>query len=619
VVGRCGQLLAGSLLAVSCGRVLGEVEVRESRPALLPDAGAINSGGSGGAGIAGLSDGAPCEAGGQLQCHGQYLDACLSFGTTTPTWVHFENCSAADRCVSDPKPHCLAQTCESRCEGATPRVCNATGDGSTSLPACQSAAHCSDNPALCAGGAPCCLAAPCQAGEMRCSQGQMQRCNAEQTNWDDVASCATPDLCLAGLNACGGAGMGCRCQPPTCEQNASRCTGSTLERCNEGRTDFESVNLCVTAALCEQGRASVPPVCEPPKCDPGSHICTPEGVLKGCRVDRTGYDVQQACAGPQFCDATGGKCNPVACEAGDRRCNGAQIEVCLDDRTGFRPEGGPCETAALCDQSDSSDVRCNFPACAVDQFSCFGGVQLQGCNDGRTAFEPVGAACARPDLCSAARRRCDFCVPGRQECNVALNATRVCSQTGNFFGPETPCPLGCNGPAGQCVTCTIGSYRCNGGVIARCNDGRSFTPLNRSTDCSGPTQFSCSNNGQLSQTPCGAAGCSVARALCNECLGTSRQCSGAAGFRQCSAGLFGPIQGCAAGLTCSGAGLCGCSPGVPRCSDDTLQVCNGQGSGFVPGDPCQDDVLSSCDSGELTRVQCSSADDCEASDGFSCD
>jgi hypothetical protein len=614
----CGLLMTGNLLAASCARVLGDVIVVEGRP-LSPDAGLTPDGIGGGFTPGGSTT---CEAGGQLRCNGEWLEVCVRLGTDFPLWRHLEDCKASDRCVGDPTPHCLAQSCsagEAHCEGATPFVCNAARDGWEALPPCVSAAYCSSNPASCAGTAPCCLQAPCQAGEMRCNQGEMQRCRADQTDWDTIATCETPDLCLAGLGDCGGAENGCSCRPAACQQNESRCTGTALERCNAGRTDWEPVSLCATAALCEQGRALVPAACVPPQCDLGSHICTPEGSLKGCRVDRTGYDDQQTCEGPQFCDASGGKCNPVACEAGDRRCNGAQIEVCLDDRTGFRPDGMPCATAALCNDSSPTNVRCDPPACATDSFSCFGGVQLQGCNGGRTAFEPVGLPCTRPDLCSADRRRCDFCVPGRQECNPTLNASRVCSITGNFFGPETPCPLGCNGPVGQCVTCDIGSYRCNGGVIARCNDGRSFTPLNRGTDCSANTQFSCNNIGQLSQAPCGAAGCNPTFALCNECAGTQRQCTGAASFRQCAGGAFGAARACAAGLTCSGAGNCSCSPGTPHCADDTLEFCNALGTGFVGGAACDDDVLLVCDGGELTRVQCSSADDCDDSNGITCD
>ncbi|HKO92458.1 MAG TPA: hypothetical protein VJU61_14955, partial [Polyangiaceae bacterium] len=262
-----------------------------------------------------------------------------------------------------------------------------------------------------------------------------------------------------------------------------------------------------------------------------------------------------------------------------------------------------------------SGVHCDPPQCAVNQFSCFQGNQLQACNEGRTGFVNVGPACPRPDLCSADRRRCDFCVPGRQECTIDLSSTRVCSLSGNFFSPETFCPLGCDGPLGQCRPCQIGTYRCNGALIERCNDGRSFTPLNRGTDCSGAAQLSCSN-GQVVTTNCGLNGCNAARAACNECSGVQRRCSGA-GFQQCNLGSFGAVQGCGGGLSCRGAGTCGCDPGTPRCDDGDLTECNGQGSGFVRAGACDGDILRVCDGSDLTQLQCGSDDDCEdaADDG----
>jgi hypothetical protein len=294
-----------------------------------------------------------------------------------------------------------------------------------------------------------------------------------------------------------------------------------------------------------------------------------------------------------------------------------QIEECLEDRTGFRSEGlATCATAALCNSENEDQAFCEPPACGVNEFNCFGGAQLQRCNADRTRFEPFGPVCLRPDLCSAVRGRCDFCFPGRQECTPENDASRICSITGNSFGPETFCPLGCDPPLGACRTCPIGSYRCINGFIERCNDGRSFTPLNRTTDCSGAaTQISCANN-QLLTSNCGAPGCNFTRAVCNECTGTQRVCTGG-GFRQCNGGVFGATQACGSGLSCTGAGNCTCDAGTLRCQNDTLQTCNG--SAFVATNPCEDDVLISCASGIPEAVLCSSEDACEESDGLSCE
>lgn len=559
-----------------------------------------------------------CEPG-QVRCSGSLVQACVRSSVDAPVWLTVSDCMQEALCVAEPDPHCLARPCiagETSCEGATPRVCNSAEDGWDTLAACQSAAHCSINRADCAGSAPCCLEAPCAAGEMRCNQGQMQRCNQTETAWDDVQTCDSADLCLAGLSACGGTGAGCACEPPACATNETRCTGSTLEQCNAGRNGWESVDICATPELCEAGRGLGLAECQPPACAAGDHLCTAEGVLLGCRTDRLDYVEQEACIGPQFCNAGVGVCEPAACDPGQQRCNGAQVEECLEDRTGFRPVGEPCATAALCNDADGSNAFCEPPACGVNQFNCFGSAQLQRCNDDRTRFEPFGPPCLRPDLCSAQRGRCDFCVPGRQECTPELDASRSCSLTGNSFGPETFCPLGCDGPLGQCRTCQAGSYRCNGNFLERCLDERSFTPLNRATDCSSAGQQVSCINGQLLTTNCGAPACNFTRALCNECTGTQRVCAGG-GFRQCNGGVFGPTQACGSGLNCSGAGNCTCDPGTLRCQGDTLQECNG--AAFVATNFCEDDVLISCASGIPEPVLCSSEDDCEESDGLSCE
>jgi hypothetical protein len=526
----------------------------------------------------------PCEVG-SVRCNDASLEMCVQFQPGQTGWQRLEDCGSAELCVSDPAAHCLARTCDAGsayCEGATPRVCNAASSGWNDLPACSSASRCSTNAANCPNGAPCCLPAPCTAGETRCNQGEMQRCRPDQSDWDSFDLCETPELCDGGLAGCGAASGACRCQEPTCSVGETRCDGATLQRCNAGRSGWDVIDTCATPQLCELGRELQPLSCNSPTCDAGAFFCTDSGLLQKCRDDRTGFDDVQACEGGQpFCDPNLGRCNPTACDAGDRRCNGAQIEVCLDDRTGFRSDGFPCATSALCNDSDPSNVHCDNPACDAGAVSCFGSAQLSACNDGRTAFVPVGAPCLRPDLCSAERRRCDFCFPGRQECTIDLGSTRVCSTSGNFFGPETVCPLGCNGPSGTCVTCTVGQYRCQGNTITRCNDGRSFASLGRSSDCSGQLQVTC-NNGQLFQVDCGSASCNPASASCNECSGTQRRCQGD-GFQQCSQGSFGDVQACDDGLTCAGQGVCSCTPLATSCVDGELLTCNLTGTGFLAG------------------------------------
>jgi hypothetical protein len=488
------------------------------------------------------------------------LETCVRVDIQKPNvWVPSQDCQTSELCVGGP-PHCLTATCNTgdvSCLGAVPRTCNPGRTGWVDAPACETAAHCSTQASQCADGAPCCLPAPCKGGDVRCNNAQLQRCNANETDWDAVDTCKTAELCTQGVAACEGTGS-CACPVPVCEIDETRCTDGSLERCNAGRSGWDVVQPCATAALCERSKSRVPLSCEPPSCAPGENRCTETGVLQTCSADLTEFADVATCIGPPFCNAGGGRCEPAPCEAGQLTCNGAQIQVCNPDRTGFDDFGPACETAALCNARGPANVHCDPPFCGVNEVSCLGSNQLETCNGDRTAFQPLGAPCLRPDLCSAERRRCDFCFPGRQECTADLTASRTCALSGNLFGPLTFCPLGCVAATGTCITCAIGSYICQGANILRCDDGRSFTPLNRQSDCSGQTQFTCSNGAAIPRA-CGAAGCNALRSSCNECAPSSRQCTGDDTFQECSAaGVLGAEQDCDRGEVCEDDGVCVC-------------------------------------------------------------
>jgi hypothetical protein len=567
-------LLRASLLALAslaCGQILGDIDVQTDPLPLQP-----------GAPQQGVDDptaSTSCEPG-DVRCSAVgKLQACVRFELGAPGgWLDQYDCGSPELCFAGPPAVCKQGECrqgEVSCSGATPRVCNATLTGWDDLPACESAAHCSTQATQCPEGAPCCLVEPCAPGELRCNGGSMEECQADLSGWAPLTTCGTQELCESSLAACGPGAASCTCQAPVCSEGETRCDGSTLQVCNTGRTDWDFVSTCNTPELCTAGLALSPAHCEPPVCSPNQFVC--EGAeLRSCRPDLTGFDDFEPCVGPGFCNADAGRCDPAPCEAGERSCNGAQIQICTVDRTGFQPDGAPCATAELCNDADPLRIQCDDPRCAVGEFNCFGSNQLQVCNAGRTAFEPSGPACLRPDLCSAERRRCDFCFPGRQECTPDNQSSRVCSLSGNFFGPETFCPLGCIPATGQCVTCNVGDYQCSNGNLSRCNDGRSFTALNRPTDCSNGQQVQCTNGIVLRNS--------------------------------CQAGLF-----------CGGTGQCICTPGPAFCSGDTLVACDG--TGLVTADQCQGDdgdILTTCDNGDLNEDQCDSARECARSEGPRC-
>ena len=548
-----------------------------------------------------------CELG-LVHCEGQWLEICDDRVTPgQPEWSRVKDCLSPTLCVEDPG-NCLSPECRAgapRCSGATPETCNGTLDGYDAAGECVNAAHCSPDETKCSAegkGTPCCLDVPCEAGELRCNGNEMQRCRDDQTDLDVIVGCETFELCEASRSECDADPESCECRPPVCDAGATRCTGTTLERCNLGRTGWEPVQECVTRELCEQSRSRVPLACAPEVCLPNEFNCN-EASLELCNVGQTAFEPQMVCTGgPGFCNEGLGICSQ--CEVGDTRCDGAQIQTCRVDRSGFDPVAGAnslCATPQLCGRNASGAAVCAAPACAVEAFNCVGN-QLQRCNEGRTAFEPFGPACNRADLCSGARKRCDFCVPNRRECTFDRVSSRTCDADGDAFGPLTNCPLGCIPETGECRTCTVGNYSCGGGQLARCNDGFSFTPLNRAADCSGANRITC-NGATVQTSPCGTLGCNTTRNACNEC------------------NVAVPTS-CAAGLLCSTLGQCRCTPNAFGCNDDALLRCNNGGTATAAGPRCNggtdNNVLRSCNDGVLTENGCETGAFCAAAVGSVC-
>jgi len=181
---------------------------------------------------------------------------------------------------------------------------------------------------------------------------------------------------------------------PTCDVGETRCDGTRLQYCSEGRTGWLTAEECASEALCQGSlgnlSSSGTPQCVPPACAAGQHRCGETGMLQVCSEDRSGFVDQEPCIGAPFCNAVladqgQSGCTDAPCEAGLMQCNGAQIQVCRDDRTGLDPVGAPCESAALCNVDDPANAFCDDPLCrrgatSGDEFRCQGD-QLQRCNE----------------------------------------------------------------------------------------------------------------------------------------------------------------------------------------------------------------------------------------------
>jgi hypothetical protein len=168
-----------------------------------------------------------------------------------------------------------------------------------------------------------------------------------------------------------------------CETGEQRCAEAELARCNDGRTDFDAVEECVSAALCQLSLENANTECEGPRCDVGEHACSAEALVV-CNTDRTDFEVEQLCGSPALCEPLAGSCFPSSCEPGEHRCNGAGLEVCNDDLTGFVLEQ-QCASAALC--RDGGAAGCEAPVCSPGQASCLDRRTLGRCNADLTGFD----------------------------------------------------------------------------------------------------------------------------------------------------------------------------------------------------------------------------------------
>ncbi len=235
-----------------------------------------------------------------------------------------------------------------------------------------------------------------------------------------------------------------------CEPGASRCAGLLLLRCNMVGDSWVVADQCASAALCDAAKLE----CVPAECAAQGHRCTESGELQICTAGRTGYEPVEQCRSAAFCSAVSGReaCTETACRAGRERCNGAQIERCRDDRTGFDPVGGPCASAALCKEGDAAVARCEAPSCGAGEFACQGS-WLARCADELDGLLPV-IECASPALCNAAERRCDVppCALGEQRCSGSRLERCGPEQTGFVSVAECGQPALCDPKAPLCLT-----------------------------------------------------------------------------------------------------------------------------------------------------------------------
>lgn len=238
--------------------------------------------------------------------------------------------------------------------------------------------------------------------------------------------------------------------PAGCIPDQFRCDGDLLEVCTRSGKAWGLLEPCVTAGLCDP----IAGVCVPPVCDPRQYDCTEAGDLVVCNAERTGFELVAHCASRAFCNSVRGqeRCERTACNTGDRRCNGAQLEECRPDQMGYGPVLPGCISAALCKVDAPGKAHCEAPTCTAGQYSCQAR-ELRLCNQDSSGWTVMDRCISAP-LCNVPSQRCDpvACQLGQQRCTGSV--LERCNADQNDFAPVVDClnPLLCDMRVMTCLT-----------------------------------------------------------------------------------------------------------------------------------------------------------------------
>jgi len=516
---------------------------------------------------------------GEVRCQGTRLEFC---GEGRTGFVSAEECATPALCDGSltnisaaGTPVCLPPVCavnEHQCiETGVLQVCNEDRTGFRVIQTCIGGPFC--NAALADQGQDGCRSAPCEAGQMQCNGAQIQVCRADQSGLDNSGPlCESAALCNAKDPA------NAFCEVPTCHRGATssdefHCEGTALQRCNEGLTGYDTIETCVTAALCDASQRF--DGCQPPVCEPGQHACS-EGFLQTCNADQTGFENSENCGSQAACDANAGRCSDP-CEPGSVRCNeqSGDLEECQDLLTGWQTTAD-CLSLPLC---DAANRRCNPPVCATGARRCETRGQspvISQCAPGREAFNVV-RTCSPGQICDAQNNECDVCTPGAVRCEGDTLVT--CDARGQNETRQT-CGAGlCSAQQRRCLAC-------NPPGSARCSDRQLFVCTPNPQGEFEASEF-CETNelcGQTLQT-CGR-GLNGQACQCNDgaCRANQVRCSN------------GQVQRCNEGLTgfntlatCNPADLCNqvtgdcntCRSNEFSCNNGQLRQCAADGRSFA--------------------------------------
>ena len=291
-----------------------------------------------------------------------------------------------------------------------------------------------------------CALVNCTEGETRCDDNRVMICNESKTGFDVHETCTTAEPNKVSTCTNGYCSTQCddnsvqdesgNCVTKVCDPYEFKCEGTNVMQCNPFGTEFTLAEECSPydpngVALCKNGQCSwrckdnyinIDNVCELVACEPGEKRCDGDRVMV-CNSMGIGYDVEKTCESDDHYLM-------ISCENND--C----VSGCMD---GYTDVDGVC-TKIICEP--------NALGCDGDK--------IVKCNSTGTAYEPK-ESCTTSDPHAAPTCKNAAC-------------TKVCNN--NYIDVDGTCTQ---------VACTAGQKLCDGSRVVQCNsDGTGYTLL---TDC----------------------------------------------------------------------------------------------------------------------------------------
>jgi len=462
-------------------------------------------------------------------------------------------------------PDCVSG--ERVCDGQIARVCRADGTFASTNCAVGDPCGAGGEGCLCDDGR--CRARVCRTGQLRCSGSTIEICNDDGTAFVAAGACSDSEICISGV-----------CQSTACEPGETRCSGDTLITCIGGGANDQQTPCGAAGRTCtetEDGARCVLRICEP-----GSAECTTNDdgafVARQCSADGLSYTSEVVCDETDVC--SDGMCTARICFPGVATCvdNGAYVAC---DASGGSTSIITCEDNEYCAEPVEGQARCVTQVCEPGVGSCIPGEnRRQVCNPLGSGFLPT-EACGDGRFCFAGECGDEQCIAGVQICEDPFTAAR-CNEDASVLEIEE-CAIDefCAVQDGEarCLpqVCEPGTLSCSDdGRPERCNlAGGAFIP-----------QPACPEDEACFEGRCETTVCEPSAATCVDVftVGLCNEAGTSFDEEECPITEFCADGACQPQV---------CTPMERICADDdTVQVCNGAGSGVTfescgAGDYCE--------------------------------